>query len=345
MESLDLPIKLDIPMPEASLRAKSAAVTAIDESPAFAGPQLVLSKLEQGRYCAYNLTRERFLSPDIEAADFSAPILESRLRALTPESPGALWIAPFRGISPSSVRSPIDLVYLSSKNFVLAVVESYPLKPLPPSGVSVASVLALPAHSIVAAETKAGDRLILCPPHEIEPRLQGLQAAKAEQSVTETAPASPSISAKPVQIAPANGKASKGWLQRLFAKKPQDPRKEPRAAIKGLVAYFFTGGTPVPHDIRDISGKGLYVFTGERWYIGTVIRITLTDRHQPSRERSLTVDARVIRWGHDGVGLRFQLRDVKDPRRSAVSFTDAITASVGSADIEQFLDLLRADPP
>lgn len=329
-------------MPELLLPTQSVPVT-VAKHPVSTGPQTPPPAFDPGRCCAYNQTRERFLAANAEAADFSATLLEARLTALTPDSGAALWIVPFRGISPASVRVPIDLVYVSHSNVVLATVESYPLAPLPPSGSPAAGVLALPASTIAAAQTQSGDRLILCAPHEVERRLQLLHAAKAPQP----APEAPDLPLPAEHLDPAppqRAKAPKKWLQRLFSKKPSDPRKVGREAFPGLVAYFFTGGVPAPHRIRDVSGTGLYVFTAERWYLGTIIRVTLTDRHQPTHERSITVDARVVRWGNDGVGLQFLLYDSKDSAHGKLTPTDAITGCVGSFDIEEFLDLLRSDP-
>jgi len=133
------------------------------------------------------------------------------------------------------------------------------------------------------------------------------------------------------------------WLQRFFHEEPKDPRQSQREAFPSLVAYFFTGGTPVPHHVRDISRSGLYVYTAERWYLGTVIRITLTDSRQPAGQLSLTVNAQVVRWGNDGVGLNFILNDLKD-RRAAAPPVDPFSTNVCTAHIEQFIHLLRTNP-
>jgi uncharacterized protein len=86
-----------------------------------------------------------------------------------------------------------------------------------------------------------------------------------------------------------------------------DPRNKARLPVDGLVAHFFTGGAPQAHEIRDVSPTGFYVVTAERWYPGTVIRMTLTKpgKGQQSAKRSITVHARSVRWGNDGVGLEF----------------------------------------
>jgi hypothetical protein len=114
----------------------------------------------------------------------------------------------------------------------------------------------------------------------------------------------------------------RGWLSRFLNPEPGDPRrKSNRLPVKGLAAHFFTGGAPHPHDVRDISPTGLYVVTAERWYPGTVIRMTLTKQEggeHPS-ERSITIHAQSMRWGNDGVGLEFLFESRKSGRPPGTS--------------------------
>ena len=132
-----------------------------------------------GKYCAYNQTRECFLCSDIESGDFPPAALDARLRSLAPGFTTALWLTPFRGISATSVRIPLDLIYLDPNFVVLDVVESFPISS-PSSGAPATSVLALPANTIADAGTRVGDRLILCPPGEMKRRVQQLLATPSE---------------------------------------------------------------------------------------------------------------------------------------------------------------------
>lgn len=366
--------------------------------------------IESGRHCAYNQTRQRFLSAEVDADDFTAASLVSRLPGITSDSGSGLWLVPFRGITPTSVRVPVDLVYLDINSKVIEIVESFPLARVPASSPAPASVLVLPAESISSTETRAGDVLLLCPPDEMKLRLQKLAETKpeaaapapakeeparggvgrvlhwedrvrlrnpAEKPVAEAAPVqdrvveerveapaaepavqpvaamavyepvreaaaaaplvAPVIEEKP-SVQPAQKPAKQGsWLQRMLGLEPPDPRKATRESLTGLSAYFFTGGTPVAHAVRDISLTGMYVITNERWYPGTMVRMTLTDRHEPTAERSITLHATVMRSGDDGVGLRFVLQNPKDRRRPA----DGTAESADTAQVEQFLQKLR----
>ncbi len=127
-------------------------------------------------------------------------------------------------------------------------------------------------------------------------------------------PSPPKLSAEKPWLKSAD-KPSRSWLKRWLFPDPADPRKAGRQPVAGLVAHFFTGGAPQAHEIRDISGSGLFVVTTERWYPGTVIRMTLSkpDIGQAPSERSITIQTRAVRWGNDGVGLEFVM---EAPRKS-----------------------------
>jgi uncharacterized protein len=339
--------------------------------------------------CAYNRTRERFLCADVEAGDFQASSLETHLAAFAPGSGAALWIIPFRNISPTSVRIPLDLVYLDRNCVVLDTVESFPISSGSASSAPAASVLALPANTIASTGTNPGDHLMLCPPEEMKRRLQQLlsakdevQAQQADISAAELAARTtggrvlpwidrsrpkPSTENPPVEVAPivapqlprpesspaqepalaepAQKKAAapKSWLKRLLSSHPPDARRAPRESLQGLAAYFFTGGESVAHGVRDISISGFYIFTEERWYPGTVIRMTLTDQRQPTAERSITVNASVVRCGNDGAGLQFVFQDGKNQRHDKSLSVDGLMGGANKAELELFLHRLRSN--
>ncbi|HZZ38179.1 MAG TPA: PilZ domain-containing protein [Acidobacteriaceae bacterium] len=346
------------------------------QAPAAGAAAALQFGVEAVKHCAYNQTRERFLSADVDAADLSAASLDVRLPKLTPDAGAGLWLVPFRGISPTSVRVPVDLVYLDLNCTVVETVESFPLSRL--TGAGSENVLVLPGGAIRSTGTRAGDQLILCPPDEMKQRLQRLAAssvaAEAEppagpvkvvpmrgntprllqredrlspEGSAEANTAQHSIREEPprelVSSTPEPPKAdaaqplqksikpAKNWLQRLLSLDPPDARNTQRESVPGLSAYFFTGGPPVAHGVRDISPTGMYVLTNERWYIGTMVRMTLTDLIEPAAERSITLNASVVRCDDDGVGLKFVLHDGKDRQ-----------AGLDRAQIAQFLQRLKS---
>jgi hypothetical protein len=172
-------------------------------------------------------------------------------------------------------------------------------------------------------------------PSEIQP-VEVLPVVAPQLPEPEPAPV-PDLAETAQKKAPA----PKGWLKRLLSPDPPDARRAPRESLPGLAAYFFTGGDSVAHGVRDISSTGFYVFTEERWYPGTVIRMTLTDRRKPTAERSITVNASVVRCGNDGVGLQFVFQDGKNQRREKSLSIDGLMGGANKPELELFLHRLR----
>jgi len=115
----------------------------------------------------------------------------------------------------------------------------------------------------------------------------------------------------------------RSWLERWWS---PDPRKAPREQAPGLAAYYWTGGPPEPHPIKDISATGLYVITEERWYPGTLVLMTLqnTAFGEQVAERTICVHSRAVRWGKDGVGLQFVLTRESDDSPMAAADRKAL---------------------
>ncbi len=330
------------------------------------------------RYCVYNQTCEHFVATGVEAVDASAGELEAHLRRLEPGGPTGLWILPCRGISPACLRFPVDLVYLDADGVVLEAIASFPLAARAISSARAASVLALPANSAVEGEIHAGDLLIVSLPEEMKRHLKNMQEAKAEahedrgplagQSViccagqpsslaagpeTQSATFRGTPSADPFTIEPSLApqietrprlqQSPGNWFKRLLRKAPVDPRKAARESLPGLIAYYFTGGTPRGHPVRDISAKGMFIVTDDRWYAGTVLRVTLTDQHDPRVERSITVNAKVVRSASDGVGLEFVLQDPDCPSGLTLERMEWANG-MAPEQIEEFLRIYRGLP-
>lgn len=170
-----------------------------------------------------------------------------------------------------------------------------------------------------------------------EPKLAPLPPTPPPQAV-EPAPMQPATSQAPQQEpqkpwAQGDRKPqTRGWLSRLLSPDPPDPRIASRQPVNGLVAHFFTGGVPKAHETRDVSATGLYVITTERWYPGTIIRMTLTkpDTGRVPSERSITIQAKSVRWGNDGVGLQFVVAPRKSGRGPSSEFEPVDAEQLGA---------------
>ncbi len=106
----------------------------------------------------------------------------------------------------------------------------------------------------------------------------------------------------------------RAWLSFIFDK---EHRKVPRAPGPPLIAYFWDGGQPVAHTIKDISPKGFFLSTRERWLIGTLIMVTLqrTMSEAGHPDSSIIIMSKVIHHGEDGVGFAFIPVENAIPRR------------------------------
>lgn len=111
-------------------------------------------------------------------------------------------------------------------------------------------------------------------------------------------------------------KPVKNWFRQPVS---QDRRKAERHSAPRLVAYYWDGAAPQEHAVRDISSTGLYLITEECWYPSTLVAMTLqgtgsTGSTDYPFERSIAVQARVIRSDADGVGFALVLAGTKNPR-------------------------------
>jgi hypothetical protein len=103
------------------------------------------------------------------------------------------------------------------------------------------------------------------------------------------------------------------WKKLLKLIVPDERRRADRQPSPGLAAYYWTGGAPIEHGILDISSTGLFLLTEERWYLGTVVLITLQKRElaDGSPERSVALQSKVVRYSENGVGLEFVLPETQ----------------------------------
>ena len=130
----------------------------------------------------------------------------------------------------------------------------------------------------------------------------------------------------------------KRWIEWLFS---EDRRRATRYQSLPLVAYYWDGAEPEAHGVLDASLTGLYLLTKQRWYPGTVVTMTLQRTHAAATdpERSIAVNAKVVRSDADGVGLAFLPTPPIDSRRAE----DSVNRAADIKMLHQFLDRVHAD--
>lgn len=326
-------------------------------------PKLV-ETMETRTHCAYNQTRECFLGLEITIADLTYAGIVDLMSTVSLKSGEGLWIVPFRDIPAAGLQAPLDLIYLDEDCRVIDLVESFPTFRVSSSSPKAASVLALPVHSIYSSQTQTGDQLVLCIAEEMERRLERISGMRTDNGSAPAAVAAAKDREKPLwsnesslfepekrgdkdsrlsrrgaELPPPPAVSPyppKTWLERWLS---PDPRKAPREQFEGLTAFYWTGASPQAHAIRDISATGVYIITEERWYPGTLVLMTLTANagDDKAEERSIVIQSRAVRWGSDGVGLKFVLPDARAFRHGHNVLTDG----ADRRELDRFLDELR----
>jgi nucleoid-associated protein YgaU len=118
--------------------------------------------------------------------------------------------------------------------------------------------------------------------------------------------------AKP-PVPPTLGERFKRWLNPVETV-ASDRRRAHRRYVPGMVAHYYTGGAPKPHEIADISMSGMYILTEDRWMPETMIQMTLQKPcARGERKQSIMVLSRVVRRGSDGVATEFVMPENLDP--------------------------------
>jgi uncharacterized protein len=288
--------------------------------------------MENPKYCVYNQGRETFLSLGVVIVDSALKQLKALMEDLSTRSDNGLWLMPFRGIPAARGLAPVDLVYLDEENRVILTVESFPNNEIDTLRIQPSSALVLAAHTILSTQTQVGDQLLICGAEEMERRFErfpngsgpvpvlntvdyGSDVAKIEEEPYAAGPTEDRLVELQVahqrlvdkDNAEAEALQNASWFVKFLRWLSTDRRASKRFPLPGLVAYYWTGGSPEAFHIGDISSHGLYILTDERWYPGTLILMTLqrtnTDGDDP--DDFISVLTKVIRWGTDGLGLSF----------------------------------------
>ena len=126
-----------------------------------------------------------------------------------------------------------------------------------------------------------------------------------------------------------------GKMKQWLLQEDQERRRAPRQAKPEIVVHYWDGSAPKGRHIRDVSPNGAYIYTPERWYVGTIIRLILQGYRTAMRAdgaiapmASTCIPGRIVRHGTDGVAVEFVFRDKSE-----------------EATLQTFLTGIPAQPP
>ncbi|MGH9520489.1 MAG: PilZ domain-containing protein, partial [Terriglobales bacterium] len=280
--------------------------------------------MDSPKFRLCNRSRESFLSLDITLVDTINETLKSMVSELAFRPEGALWLKPYRGIPVTPGFPPFEIIYLDEDLRVLQEVESFPSPSPKPLKAEPESAVVLSPHTVLATLVRPGDQLAICTAEEMAVLRASLHIP--EPSIPPSIPAAISQGSE-ATVASSNGFSSTGaaqftqetelfqpkqtepWTTRLwnwFLERPRERRQTDRFPLPGLVGYHWSGSTPAPQLIGNISKSGFFLVTEERPMPGTRILVTLQRSGSSGSDPDdvLAVQSRVVRWGPDGVGFQ-----------------------------------------
>lgn len=266
------------------------------------------------KLCACNRTCEGLIGAELDFVDTVHVDLRVLVKTFCSVPESGVWLNHFRGIPKGPRLTRSDVIFLDEQARVLDRVENFTEVEFQPLHETAASALVLPAHTLSSISIEAGDQLRICRADRASvvaghPRLPDercIREVARKEKVTEikrvVAPSIPTSETR---------SPKRSLKERLFFwVKPKvedtDRRRSPRVPTENLVAYCWTGGSPLVCSIANVSQSGLYLVTDERWLPGTRVMMTLQkDRLETALPEISRVESEVVRWGEDGIGCRF----------------------------------------
>ena len=171
----------------------------------------------------------------------------------------------------------------------------------PPSGDSPIADASVPVRTTKPSTAPANSSLASALPSTVP----ASKPAKVDpKPIARPAGSPPAINAKTEAPLSTFRAKFKHWFNPTS--QPSDRRRAGRRYVPGMVAHYFTGGAPKPHDVADISMSGMYLLTDDRWMPGTMIQMTLQKPcAKGERKQSMNILSRIVRRGSDGVAIEF----------------------------------------
>lgn len=232
-----------------------------------------------------------------------------------------IWMAPFHAIAFVPRLAAYDIVYLNANERMIDMRELESGTDYPAYMQIPASILILPPRTIATTEIKIGDKLLMYIPSQAGafPDQEAIAAAAAGKQATvfmqPGTPVDPTTIVPPLPQPPAPPPPSKSPIVRFLRwvdpklVTPPELRASSRRPAPELVAYRWVKGSAISFPVGDISSTGVYLLTDERWPLGEQLTLVL-QREGPLESdlrRQVTMHAEVVRYGDQGLGLRFLL--------------------------------------
>lgn len=280
-----------------------------------------------------NQTRDTHVCNGLLILDAEQASLEMFIDGVAQIAKASLWLKPFHGVPEAPGLASVEALLLDANLQVLACIPELPGKGLDAADPRVATALIVPAFTIARAQIQTGDQIGISDaetkvehetgdragseeggssPAELEPEHSGTRMVQVQAAIQDLK-ASEERAANASGAPPSKsfGKRLAGWMTGEGARRERAKRNRfPR-----LVAYYWNGGSPKALRVGDVGSTGFYLITEDRWSPGTQILMTLqhTEGDAESPENSVTVPARVVRAGPDGVGFEFVASAAVDP--------------------------------
>ena len=126
-------------------------------------------------------------------------------------------------------------------------------------------------------------------------------------------------------------------MRRWLLQENEEARRAPRSPQPEVIVHYWAGSATGGREVRDISDSGAYIFTEERWYPGTIIRVGVEGQRMTVPGigaripvASICLASRVMRQGPDGVAVEFIYRN--NPEREEFrKFLAAVPVRQGDA--------------
>ena len=156
--------------------------------------------------------------------------------------------------------------------------------------------------------------------HAFQRDLPPMEIAKAvEDAEAPTAPAAP-VKEESAEKPTTGGRWLRALHNLILGSEPRVLDSERRSANRtpgtGLTAFFWDGGRPKAHQVRDISKRGAFVESEFLWPRGTMMILTLQiGGKSPAGNgpaETIAILAEVMWSDPEGMGLRFEFLRVED---------------------------------